>query len=307
MLSIGRFAPSPTGPLHFGSLVAALSSYLNVKQNKGKWLVRVEDIDPPREVPGCSDKILSQLEQHGLFWDDQIVYQSSRIERYQEILQKLRSDGLVYFCQCNRQRLIALNGVYDGKCRDLGLGPKDKSSRLAVDRVISNLDDNSSDNIGFNDKIMGFYSQRLLQEVGDFVLQRRDGLISYQLAVVVDDYEQGITEVVRGTDLLDSTPRQILLQKCLKYNSPDYIHIPLAVNSTGQKLSKQNFAKSLVEGCENETLWIALKWLQQNPPRQLRQENVEKILDWGIAHWDLSKLPKSVQSIVTPNDLKTIE
>ena len=170
----------------------------------------------------------------------------------------------------------------------------------------SNLDD-SSDNIGFNDKIMGFYSQRLLQEVGDFVLQRRDGLISYQLAVVVDDYEQGITEVVRGTDLLDSTPRQILLQKCLKYNSPDYIHIPLAVNSTGQKLSKQNFAKSLVEGCENETLWIALKWLQQNPPRQLRQENVEKILDWGIAHWDLSKLPKSVQSIVTPNDLKTIE
>ena len=306
LLSIGRFAPSPTGPLHFGSLVAAVSSYLNVKQKNGKWLVRIEDIDPPREVPGSSDKILSQLERHGLFWDGQIVYQSSRLERYHEILNQLSRDGFVYSCQCNRQRLIALNGVYDGKCRNLGLGSKNNSSRIAIDRVVSNLD-HSSDTIAFNDKIMGYYSQHLLREVGDFVLQRRDGLISYQLAVVVDDFEQGITQIVRGTDLLESTPRQILLQKCLKYTTPDYIHIPLVVDCSGQKLSKQNFAKSIIDGRENETLWIALKWLQQNPPQELRQESVTKILNWGIAHWDLSKLPKSIQSIAVPHDLDTAE
>ena len=305
-LSIGRFAPSPTGPLHFGSLVAALSSYLNVKQNNGKWLVRIEDIDPPREVPGSSDKILTQLERHGLFWDDQIVYQSSRIERYLEILNGLRQDGSVYYCQCNRQRLIKLNGVYDGKCRNLALGPEDSSSRLAIDKVIP-ATDHSTDTIGFNDKIVGYFSQRLLQQIGDFVLQRRDGLISYQLAVVVDDFEQGVTQVVRGADLLDSTPKQILLQKCLKYNTPDYIHIPLVVNSSGQKLSKQNFAKSLIEGRESETLWFALKWLQQNPPQELQQENVERILNWGSAHWDLSKIPQSMQSLAAPHDLETIE
>ena len=304
--SIGRFAPSPTGPLHFGSLVAALSSYLNVKQKNGKWLVRIEDIDPPREVPGSSDKILSQLERHGLFWDDQVVYQSSRLERYHEILNQLSGDGLVYFCQCNRQRLIALNGVYDGKCRNLGLGPEEKSTRIAIDRMIANLN-HSSDTIEFNDNIMGYYSQQLLRDVGDFVLQRRDGLISYQLAVVVDDFDQGITQIVRGTDLLDSTPRQILLQKCLKYITPDYFHIPLVIDSSGQKLSKQNFAKSLIDGRENETLWIALKWLQQNPPQALRQESVNKLLNWGIANWDLSKLPKSMHSLAAPSDLETIE
>jgi len=305
-LSIGRFAPSPTGPLHFGSLIAALSSFIQVKQNNGKWLVRIEDIDPPREVPGSSDKILKQLEQHGLIWDDQIVYQSSRVDSYLEILQGLQQDKLVYYCKCNRQRLAKLNGIYDGNCRSLALEPEDSSLRLAIGSVMGAIG-STADTLGFNDEIMGYFSQPLVQGIGDFVLRRRDGLVSYQLAVVVDDYYQGITQVVRGADLLDSTPRQILLQQCLGYRTPDYLHIPLVINSSGQKLSKQTFAQGLTEGHERENLWAALKWLQQNPPRELREGTVEEIVNWGIAHWNLSNIPASMQGLAVPNDLELIQ
>ncbi|MCS5587171.1 MAG: tRNA glutamyl-Q(34) synthetase GluQRS [Porticoccaceae bacterium] len=295
-ISVGRFAPSPTGPLHFGSLIAALSSFIHAKYHKGKWLVRIEDIDPPREVPGSSDRILRQLEQHGLIWDDQVLYQSSRLDSYNQILQSLRDHKRVYYCQCNRQRLVSLGGVYDGNCRNLALGPQDCALRLAVTKALSSAEPETV-SIGFTDNIMGNFSQQLTHGIGDFVLRRRDGLIAYQLAVVIDDQYQGITQVVRGADLLDSTPKQILLQQCLGYQTPEYTHIPLAVNSEGQKLSKQTFAKTLTEGHERENLWIALKWLQQDPPQELRQATVEEIINWGIEHWDLTSIPTSMQAV----------
>jgi glutamyl-Q tRNA(Asp) synthetase len=301
-LSIGRFAPSPTGPLHFGSLIAAVSSYLNVKQQHGKWLVRIEDIDPPREVSGASDHILRQLEQHGLAWDDQIVYQSSRTERYLEVLEQLQQQGLIYHCNCNRQRLVKLDGIYDGKCRKLALEPQNTSIRLAINACQASLKPATS-KIGFHDGIMGSFCQHPQRDIGDFILRRRDELFSYQLAVVVDDNDQGVTQVVRGADLLESTPRQILLQQILSYTTPVYAHIPLAINSQGKKLSKQNYARELTTGHESNNLWNALKWLQQNPPRELLDCTVEQIIIWGINHWDLAKIPPLSDGLVAPESL----
>jgi glutamyl-Q tRNA(Asp) synthetase len=299
---VGRFAPSPTGPLHFGSLLAAVASFLQAKKNHGKWLVRIEDLDPPREIKGSSTGILKQLEQHGLVWDDSVVYQSNQIDQYHHVLQSLRAKNLVYNCTCTRQRISELSGIYDGKCSQKNLPLKDASSRFSINRGIQAIDHNS-DKIGFNDSVMGEFNQSLNSDVGDFVVLRRDGLVSYQLAVVVDDYHQGITEIVRGFDLLDSTPRQILLQKCLNYSTPDYVHIPLALNSLGQKLSKQHFAKALTVGNESEQLWLALDWLKQNPPLTLRQESINEILSWAIAHWDLSFIPALKTGAAAPKNL----
>lgn len=299
---VGRFAPSPTGPLHFGSLLAAVASYLQAKKNHGKWLVRIEDLDPPREIKGSATSILKQLEQHGLVWDDSVVFQSDNIDQYHDVLQSLRNKQLVYNCTCTRQRLSELNGIYDGRCSQKNLPIIDASSRFSINRGIQAIGRNS-DKITFKDSIMGEFSQSLNNDVGDFVVLRRDGLISYQLAVVVDDYHQGITEIVRGFDLLDSTPRQILLQKCLNYPTPDYVHIPLALNSLGQKLSKQHFAKALIVGKESEQLWLALDWLKQNPPEELRQSSTEEILVWAIVHWDLSSIPPLETGIAAPENL----
>ena len=299
---VGRFAPSPTGPLHFGSLLAALASYLQARNNQGKWLVRIEDLDPPREIKGSATVILKQLEQHGLFWNDSVAYQSNQIDHYNHILQSLRTKNLVYNCTCTRQRISELSGIYDGKCSQKNLPTIDASSRFSINRGIKAIDHNS-DKIGFNDSVMGEFYQSLNSDVGDFVFLRRDALISYKLAVVVDDYHQGITEIVRGFDLLDSTPRQILLQKCLNYPTPDYVHIPLALNSLGQKLSKQHFAKSLTAGNESEQLWLALDWLKQNPPRELRQSSTEEILVWATAHWDLSCIPALEAGVAAPKNL----
>lgn len=296
---VGRFAPSPTGPLHFGSLVAALASYLHAKHQSSKWLVRIEDIDPPREVPGSSDTILRQLEQHGLFWDDQIIYQSSHVDKFNDILQQLQDRHLTYNCQCNRQRLLSLGGVYDGKCSQLGLTAHDTSLRLAIS-CLDRVENSQPLRISFTDNIMGQYSQHIRREIGDFILRRRDGLVSYHLAVVVDDQDQGITEVVRGADLLDSTPRQILLQQCLGYSTPTYTHIPLAINDEGQKLSKQTHAKALISGQERENLWLALKWLNQNPAPELKENTIAEILDWGINNWTLSNIPVSSSGIPVP-------
>ena len=299
---VGRFAPSPTGPLHFGSLLAAVASYLQAKKNHGKWLVRIEDLDPPREIKGSATGILKQLEQHGLAWDDSVVYQSNQIDQYHDVLQSLRTKNLVYNCTCSRQRISDLSGIYDGRCSQKNLPIIDASSRFSINRGFQTIDHNS-DELGFNDSVMGEFHQSLNNDVGDFVVLRRDGLISYQLAVVVDDYHQGITEIVRGFDLLDSTPRQILLQKCLNYPTPDYVHIPLALNSLGQKLSKQHFAKALIGGKESEQLWLALDWLKQNPPKELRQSSTEEILVWAIAHWDLSCIPPLETGIAAPENL----
>ena len=282
LTNIGRFAPSPTGPLHFGSLASALASYLQARQGNGQWLVRMEDLDPPREVSGASDEILQQLDNHGLHWDGSVLYQSNRLESYREALESLSDLGLVYHCQCNRQRISALRGIYDGHCRDLRLGKVDSATRLTIrDRETT---------ISFVDQIMGPYQQQLSSEVGDFVLQRRDKLFSYQLAVVVDDQFQSVNQVMRGADLLDSTPRQIYLQQSLGYQQPEYAHLPLALNSEGQKLSKQNHAVSLQAGKESENLWQALNWLRQKPPKELQYQSVNEILVWAMSHWDVQRL-----------------
>ena len=279
--------------------MAALASYLHAKHQSSKWLVRIEDIDPPREVPGSSDTILRQLEQHGLFWDDQIIYQSTHVDKFNDILQQLQDRHLTYNCQCNRQRLLSLGGVYDGKCSQLGLNAHDTSLRLAIS-CLDRVENSQPLRISFTDNIMGQYSQHIRREIGDFILRRRDGLVSYHLAVVVDDQDQGITEVVRGADLLDSTPRQILLQQCLGYSTPTYTHIPLAINDEGQKLSKQTHAKALISGQEKENLWLALKWLNQNPAPELKENTIAEILDWGINNWTLSNIPVSSSGIPVP-------
>lgn len=300
--SIGRFAPSPTGPLHFGSLVTALASYLNIRHCGGKWLVRIEDIDPPREVAGSSDTILKQLEQHGLTWDDQVIYQSANLEKYRDTLQQFQARHLTYYCECNRQRLSSLGGVYDGKCSNLNFTAQDTSLRLALGRI-DFVKNSKTTHISFTDQVMADFSQHITSEIGDFILRRRDGLVSYHIAVVVDDQDQGITEVLRGADLLDSTPKQILLQQCLSYRTPIYIHIPLAVNKEGQKLSKQTHARALTEGRERENIWLALKWLKQNPPDELIENSIGDILNWGINNWRLCNIPASIEGILAPSNI----
>jgi glutamyl-Q tRNA(Asp) synthetase len=298
-LSIGRFAPSPSGPLHFGSLVAAVASFMQAKQQGGKWLVRIEDIDPPREVAGASDTILQQLDHYGLHWDDSVIYQSNQITHYFEILADLKTQKLTYHCGCTRQRLNILNSIYDSKCLKLNLADKNTSVRLSINDSLKTIG-MENDRINFYDGIMGNYFQSLSKDVGDFVLRRRDGLISYQLAVVIDDHLQGITEIIRGADLIDSTPRQILLQQCLGYKTPTYGHIPVARNNLGQKLSKQHHAKQLPQSNEHEQLWLALDWLQQCPPKELRDSCVDDIINWGISHWDIKKIPKISDGITAP-------
>ena len=300
-LSIGRFAPSPSGPLHFGSLLAAVASFMQVKQQGGKWLVRIEDIDPPREVAGASDTILKQLDEHGLHWDDSVTYQSTQIERYFESIEILKAQKLIYQCECTRQRLNLLDGVYDNKCQKLNIADENTSVRLSINDSLEALG-LANDKINFCDDIMGDYSQSLNGDVGDFVLRRRDGLISYQLAVVIDDHLQGITEIIRGADLIDSTPRQILLQKCLGYKTPTYGHIPLAMNNLGQKLSKQHHAKKLPQSNEHENLWLALDWMKQCPPNDLRNSCVDDIIQWGIKHWNINKIPSTTGGLATPEN-----
>jgi glutamyl-Q tRNA(Asp) synthetase len=289
---IGRFAPSPTGPLHFGSLVCALASFLDARHYHGQWLVRIEDIDPPREIPGATATILHQLEAHGLLWDGELLYQSQRMDAYAAALEQLQSTGLLFNCDCNRQRIAELGGIYDGHCRQRVVSGE---SALRL-RVPYSDDGDYPLSSRFNDLIMGCYQQNLRTDVGDFVVRRRDGLISYQLAVTVDDQFQGITHIVRGADLLDSTPRQIYLQHCLGYRDNHrpalhYAHLPLATNDEGQKLSKQNHATALLQGNEADNLWLALDWLQQKPPAELRRESITKILHWAIDNWTLTAIP----------------
>jgi glutamyl-Q tRNA(Asp) synthetase len=290
---IGRFAPSPTGPLHFGSLVCALASFVDARHHQGQWLVRIEDSDPPREIPGATTVILKQLESHGLLWDGELLYQSQRSDAYEAALAQLHRDGLSYSCDCNRSRVSGLGGIYDGRCRRRPVG-SDSAIRLKLP------EDGNDSTIAFNDLIMGDYKQNLCRDVGDFVIQRRDQLFSYQLAVTVDDQFQNISHIIRGADLLDSTPRQIYLQRCLGASSEQaaamhYGHLPLAINSEGQKLSKQNHAPALSLGKESINLWLALKWLQQAPPAELRREDSATILNWAIANWSIAKIPNSAE------------
>jgi glutamyl-Q tRNA(Asp) synthetase len=281
MAYVGRFAPSPTGPLHFGSLVAALASWLDCRHAGGRWLLRMEDLDRPRVVSGAADAILRQLEALGLAWDGPVVYQSARRELYEEALRKLA--GHTYPCACSRKELedsaLAIDGarIYPGTCR-AGL-PPGKASRAVRVRT-------SAEPIGFTDRVQGAIEQSVERAVGDFVLRRADGIFAYQLAVVVDDAAQGVTDVVRGADLLDSTARQIHLQRLLGVATPRYLHVPVATNAAGEKLSKQTGAI----GGGREDVPGALRFLGLRVPEGMA---AAELLGWASKHWDPARVPRT--------------
>ncbi len=276
---IGRFAPSPTGPLHFGSLLAAVASYLQAKYHAGVWLLRVEDIDPPRQQEGATEEILAALDRYGFEWDGPVTYQSESEQMHHQVVSELRTAGLAYPCTCSRRDLAVakqgpLGAIYPGTCRN-GCEGDEFAVRVRTDDAI----------VEFVDLLQGTQCQDLGTESGDFVILRRDGLIAYHLAVVVDDFLQGITEIVRGIDLLDSTPRQIHLQRLLDYRTPAYLHIPVAENRQGQKLSKLTGAPALAVGKVNQILTAALDALGQQPPDDLAQSSLRDIWSWSIKHW----------------------
>jgi glutamyl-Q tRNA(Asp) synthetase len=283
---VGRFAPSPTGPLHFGSLLGALASFLDARAHQGRWLLRIEDIDPPREVDGAIPAILDCLIAHGLHWDGEVLYQSTRIAIYREISQQLLATEHAFFCTCSRTDLADQGGIYSGRCRRCKTQP-------TVPHAIRLQVDNSA--ICFDDAIQGNIEQGLPAEVGDFVIFRKENLPAYQLAVVVDDAAQGVSHIVRGSDLLDSTPRQIFLQRCLQLSKFQYAHIPVIANAFGQKLSKQTFANPLDNQRAAENLCDALQFLGQvSPPPAIAGEPAA-ILNWATAHWDIQRIPKQRQ------------
>lgn len=279
---IGRFAPSPSGELHFGSLIAALGSYLQARANNGIWRVRIEDIDPPREVPGAADTILHQLEHYGLNWDGDVLWQSQRHDAYREHLAWLHAQGLSYYCTCTRARIQSAGGVYDGHCRHLNHGAENAAVRLLQHSPVTH----------FNDLLLGeiHADKRLANE--DFIIHRRDGLFAYNLAVVVDDHFQGVTEIVRGADLIEPTVRQISLYNVFGWDVPDYIHLPLALNAQGNKLSKQNHAPALPNGDPRPVLIDALRFLNQNVTSEWLDLRLDELLKTAIDNWVLSAVPK---------------
>jgi len=280
---IGRFAPSPTGLLHQGSLLTAVASYLDARAHNGQWLVRMEDLDPPREQSGAASSILASLKAHALHWDGEVMFQSQRLDAYQDALTQLGKR--IYRCSCNRQRLKSLEGVYDGHCQQ---HPPTTGSDCAL-RVV--IDDTV---FGFNDLLQGHYQQHLKTTMGDFILRRKDGLFAYQLAVVVDDITQGITHVIRGSDLLDSSPRQCQLFDLLNYPRPTFGHLPVIVNPQGQKLSKQTFATPIDSGLASANMTLALARLGHTPPAELQQGSCTEQLNWACQHWQRSQLPRGL-------------
>ena len=284
MSYVGRFAPTPSGPLHFGSLVAAVASYLDARANKGRWLVRIEDLDPPRTVPGSIDAILSGLDTFGLHWDGEPMLQSQRQQAYCEALELLRQDGQIYTCSCTRAQ-FRTNPLYTCHCLTHPPSQKDVAIRIALPHQIITVDD----------VIIGPQSQNLAHEVGNFVVQRKDQLFSYQLAVVVDDAEQNISHIIRGSDLYHQTPRQVWLQTCLSYKQPIYGHLPIVTNNQGQKLSKQHLARPLDITQAPALLSEALERLGQAAPCNFRQAPVEEQLAWAVTQWDINNVPKRMQ------------
>lgn len=281
---IGRFAPSPTGPLHLGSLLTATASYLHARASGGRWLVRMEDLDEARCIPGAADAILGTLDRHGLFWDE-LTYQHDRIASYRDALDRLRLGGRTFACSCSRSQ-IQDNGIYPGTCRHRT--DSNQSSPHSIRLKVP------SETIEFDDDVQGPYAQRLDKDVGDFVILRRDGVFAYQLAVVVDDASQRITQVVRGADLLNNTPRQLLLFRLLTGSVPRYAHIPVLVDRTGRKLSKQTRANAVDARSAASNLQLALALLGHDPPRDLRGAEPTELLAWATAHWNLARVPRGV-------------
>jgi glutamyl-Q tRNA(Asp) synthetase len=277
----GRFAPSPTGPLHFGSLITAVASYCDARAHQGQWLVRIEDTDIPRIYPGSEDHILRAMDVFGFDPDAAIIFQKDRLDIYDGVIEQLRQQGLVYACQCTR-KMLGSNHIYQDTCRDLGLAFEHQAIRLKVEDV----------EICFDDPLQGHHCSNLKHDLGDFVLKRRDGIINYQLAVVVDDYLQGITHVVRGADLLDNTERQIYLGQLLGYPRLQYMHLPLAMNDQGQKLSKQNLAQALDLTQAPQLLKQVLKALHQ---AEVELDTPEKMLKQAVAQWNIERIPHTTE------------
>ncbi len=290
LVPVGRFAPSPTGSLHFGSLLAAVGSYCLARQGGGRWLLRIEDLDTPRVVAGAADEIMRTLEELGLHWDGEVVWQSRRTERYAAMLAHLDEKGLVFGCSCSRKEILASaphlgeeGPAYPGTCRSgLAPGRRARAWRLRV----------PSSQICLTDGVFGAVSQCLADEVGDFVLRRADGLFAYQLAVVIDDADAGVTQVVRGQDLLSSTPRQIYLQDCLNFPHPRYIHLPLALAPDGKKICKRQGAVAIGSDGGGALLCEVLRFLGQAVPGALRGAPPAEVLSWGVRYFNLAKVPK---------------
>jgi glutamyl-Q tRNA(Asp) synthetase len=285
----GRFAPSPTGPLHFGSMVAAVGSFLQAKHRGGEWLVRMEDLDPPREMPGAADDILRTLEAFGLHWDGEVVYQSRRHALYEDAVEKLKARDALYACACSRREIAdsSVKGVdgpvYPGTCRGgIPGGRAPRAWRVKVDGAM----------VEFTDAVQGRLRRDLATDFGDFVLRRADGFFAYQLAVVVDDAAQGITEIVRGADLIESTPRQIHLQRLLSLPTPDYLHLPVVLNARGEKLSKQTLAAPLDPAHPVPALLRVLEFLGQDVPPEPESGHLDAFWRWAVTHWDATRIPR---------------
>jgi len=297
----GRFAPSPSGPLHLGSLIAALGSYLQAKRNNGLWFVRIEDIDETRCNFNAQNQILDALEAFGLNWDiDQqtvselqqkdrgCLVQSQRKDRYQQVLNALSDADLVYPCDCTRKQIKAMGGLYDGRCRNANLSSENRPIRLRQEDVSTK----------FEDVLFGTQVAESHFAAEDFIIKRRDGLFAYQLVVVIDDIDQGITEVVRGADIMELTTRQIALYKCFGITPPSYLHLPLLASKPGFKLSKQNHAAAININHPIPELLKALTLLGLPTSDELNDGSVQEIIDWAVAHWQLNKLPKQTELLV---------
>lgn len=289
MSYIGRFAPSPSGPLHFGSLVAALGSYFQAKAHQGQWLVRIEDLDPPREMPGAASLILKTLDAYQLHWDGEVVYQSQRHSRYQQQIDLWLESGQAYYCQCTRKQIKQTGGFYTGTCRNLRLtSPENCAIRLKMTHPVYQFDDVKHGQLAI--------PHALADE--DFIIKRRDGLFAYNLAVVLDDIDQGVTEVVRGADLIEPTGRQISLYQMLGKPEVGYLHLPLALGDNGQKLSKQNHAPAIDIDNPKPALLDAMRFLGFEITKDIIDASVREIVQWGVSQWQVKQLPASIE--ITP-------
>ncbi len=285
---IGRFAPSPSGPLHFGSLIAAVASYLDARKHNGKWLLRIEDIDKPRSVDGADDAIMRTLEAHHLYWDGPVTYQSDQHARYQATLDNIINQQQAYFCRCTRRMIKATGGVYQGTCRHKQHGADGSAIRLYIDQPVNQ----------FTDRIQGKVFISDAHALEDTIVKRRDGLYAYNLVVVLDDIAQGVTHIVRGYDLLETTAAHLTLYQLLGKKPPQYAHFPVAANTPGFKLSKQNRADAVDDSRPLKNLRLVLKFLTLWEPECDKIRRCDSLLDWAANRWDCEKLPKKAEIIV---------
>lgn len=286
---IGRFAPSPSGPLHFGSLVCALASFLHARIHQGKWLVRIEDIDTPRINPNISPVILNSLSAHGLRWDDEVLYQSQRHRQYEQVLSQLQQNKRLYACACSRKQIKARSGFYDQHCRELGHAFTDRAIRFKQMASFAK----------FNDLFWG--EQKITHPIAheDPVLKRADGIYAYHLAVVTDDIAQNVTHIVRGLDLLDTTPVHLSLYDALGATAPDYLHIPVIAQKPNQKLSKQHHSPAIDDSKALDNLILALQYLGMVKQKMPDFPSIESCLEWAITHWSPNLLVKQSEILIS--------